>query len=676
MPTPKQPASPKPSSKPPTRSSSLRQSLTLASVGKAIIAGVRSKDSSSTADEKPPKKAKDASRRLSTVKPQPAAAPRASIGGDSRPLPQSGKRENNPTDAKTLTRKRVSGQHTRSSTDEMRSPESNGTPQSAVARGGSTLRPKSATSALPKYRAKSTAVESVKPPSPAPAKAGTRRRLSTSSEEGGKEQRKPQRSPAHPEKNARPISPLPHRAALKSSSAVNSTPPATPSTPTKLKPPSPAVNRNASPTRPAKLMKTTTASASQARPPSSASSSSATPHTPKSTLRAAITRSAQDKTKTAATPVRASPRTPARDSPSPLARHARQGSKSAASSSFSSQAGNMSHISEAHDEDSDEEDVQLLLAPIANLAAPTPAMPRIQRSKKRGLPETPIRPPALKTNPSFLAPPDSSKGHLRPTKSSGANDKANRQSILSWEHITLGASQQLGPGEAEKMLCDVAAPFSGPTSPTASSYREIPPSPCLSAIDSPSLGFGSISQVLLPDVTPSPAVHLNLSTRFSVSPEAAGESSSTYLRLQLAAAEELSNERMHRMMAMEEEIHNLKQVHAQQMEEVAVQMAHMEKQHEQAAFVALEEQVRSSRVAQEQTIKDAVARAEEAARTRQEKTLKVQRRKMDAVYSSVLAGRAWMNVGDSCKSELETIQGERQALALLLAQLEQMSLSL
>lgn len=227
------------------------------------------------------------------------------------------------------------------------------------------------------------------------------------------------------------------------------------------------------------------------------------------------------------------------------------------------------------------------------------------------------------------------------------------------------------------MLCDVAAPFSGPTSPTVSSYPEIPPSPCLSAIDSPSLGFGSISQVLLPDVTPSPAVHLNLSARFNVSPEAAGDASSTYLRLQLAAAEELSNERMHRMMAMEEEIHNLKQVHAQQMEEVATQMAHMEKEYEQAAYAAaLEEQLRATRVIHEQSLREAVARAEETARTAQEHALKAQRRKLDAVYASVLAGRSWISVQDACKSELETVQSERQALAVLLAQLEQMSFSL
>jgi hypothetical protein len=248
-------------------------------------------------------------------------------------------------------------------------------------------------------------------------------------------------------------------------------------------------------------------------------------------------------------------------------------------------------------------------------------------------------------------------------------------SILSWEHASLNASQQLGHGELDKMLYDVAAPFSGPTSPTIS-HLEIPPSPCLSAIDSP-LGFGSISQVLLPEVTPSPAHHLNTSARFNVSHEATADSAATYLRLQLAAAEELSAERMHRMMAMEEEIHNLKQAHQQQMEEMTAQMAFVEKQSQQTAYVAaLEEQVRVTQMKGEHAVRQVAMRKDEEARAQKAHALKAQRRKMDAVYSSVLAGTAWVGVRDACQAELETVQEERQVLSVLLAELESMTLSL
>ncbi|KAF8898453.1 hypothetical protein BD779DRAFT_10401 [Infundibulicybe gibba] len=69
----------------------------------------------------------------------------------------------------------------------------------------------------------------------------------------------------------------------------------------------------------------------------------------------------------------------------------------------------MSHISEGNSEDSDEEDVELLLAPTAPLGAPTPAMPRIQpgRPRKRLPPQTPTRTNnclPTRANLSYLSP--------------------------------------------------------------------------------------------------------------------------------------------------------------------------------------------------------------------------------------------------------------------------------
>lgn len=683
--------SPKAPSKPTTRSS-IRQSLNLASVGKALIAGVRSKDS--TSDEpKLSKKSKDLSRRQS-VTPQPSAGPRASsVSGDSRPAAKSTKPDAKP-EKKIVTRRRVSGQNTRSSADEMaRASDNNATPTGPAApTTRSYLRPKGSNvaSALPKPRSRTTDTAPAKPSSPAqPAKVGARRRPSSSSDdEGGKEQRKPEASQSVADRNTRPISPLPQRAALKASSAINATPPTTPSTPTKLKSPSPTVHRNGSPTRPTKLMKTTTHTIStRAIPrPSSAGSNNATPRTPKahssgSALRAALQRSAQDKTKTGTTPLSDSPLAPFRNSPSPLSRRVRKNSKSGASSSFSSSlTGSMNNISEAMSEDSDEEDVQRLLAPTASPTAETPSMPRIHRTSRRNIvhPETPSKEkPAPK--PTLLMPPSSRTGSSSrvPKSASSSNDRTAavaRASILSWEHASLSASQHLGPGEADKMLYDVPAPFSGPTSPTTS-HVDLPPSPSLSAIDSPGLGFGSISQVLLPEVTPSPAVHL--STRFSVSPEAAGDSSSMYLRLQLAAAEELSTERAQRIRAMEEEIQDLKGAHLQQMEEFARHVQHRERSDQQAGYIAsLEDQIRALRVKGERDIQEVRMQVEEEARKRSEAVVRAQRRKMDAVFGSVMAGTAWNVVKDAAEVELETVRGERHVLSLLLMELEALTPSL
>ncbi|KAJ3513058.1 hypothetical protein NLJ89_g3162 [Agrocybe chaxingu] len=403
-------------SKPTTRSS-IRQSLNLASVSKALV-DVISKDAREAS--KNAKKTKDASRRSSVV---PPAAPRLSMGDPTaRPSSQVSKRTGTP-ESKTVTRRRVSASYARSSSDEQSSkPTEPSTPPSAVLPRSTTLRPKNlnaTNSALPKYRPKSTLVESTKPPSP--VRPGVRRRLSTSDEDK-KEQNRPGSTPATEEKTSRPISPLPQRAALKANltNSVNATPPSTPS---KAKH-TPSVSAKESPSRPTKIVKT--AATSIPRPPSSSSSApsvhlNSTPKrpTPKiSTPKASGVKSklghpshsAQDKS--GGSPFKV-PASYSRDSPSPSERHARKNSKFTTPAS-SMTSGNMSHISEgtSEQEDSEEEDVELLLAPVAALGAPTPAMPRIQTSRKRLVPQTPTR-PGLPTRDklSYVSPmpPDSDK---------------------------------------------------------------------------------------------------------------------------------------------------------------------------------------------------------------------------------------------------------------------------
>ena len=471
MPSDSKTATPK--SKSSTRSS-IRQSLNLAStVGKAFadVIGKDSREASKNA-----KKTKDASRRASALI-SPPVGPRASMG-DVRPSSQVSKRTATP-DSKLVTRRRVSATHQRSSPDEqLVKPSEPTTPQATIPSRSSTLRPRNvnATSALPKYRPKSV-VESAKPPSP--VRAGTRRRLS-SSEDEKKEQTRPRSAVPLSEKTSRPISPLPHRAALKTNLTNSSSFNVTPSTPTKSKVVTPSNHKSSS--RPTKMVKT---GATPNPHPISSVSSSSTPSTPKGfDVRGSSARSERDISKLG------SPNTSpgsSRGSPSPLARRVRKNHPSVASS-FENVTGNMSHISEGGSEDDEADDVELLLAPIAALGAPTPAMPRVHKSRTHAAPQTPTRLGLpSRSNLSYLSPDSDGKSlSVRPSGRTPGSDRAARGSILSWEQLASEASKTLGDDELERMLSDIPAPFrSGAVSPSLSSPTDGPASPSLSAIDSP-----------------------------------------------------------------------------------------------------------------------------------------------------------------------------------------------
>ncbi|KAF9056697.1 hypothetical protein BJ165DRAFT_1399307 [Panaeolus papilionaceus] len=649
-------------SKPTTRSS-LRQSLNLASMSKAL-ADVISKDARE--NSKNAKKVKEA-RRSSLIAPVPAA-PRASMA-DVRPSSAISRRTATP-ESKTVTRRRVSNSIQRTSSDEQSSkPSEPGTPPPAHIKPA-TLRPRNlnATSALPKYRPKSAVVEAAKPPSPVLIKAGTRRPLSTSDDER-KDQNTPESLPSASEKRSRPISPLPHRAALKAS--LNS--------------------GRASPTRPAKLVKTTVAANSRSPIPSSPSvnSNDATPLlvTPKSSAlknRVLQARSNHDQT---ITPNQTPVFSPSQESPSPSARLKPRRPPTAGSSK--SHVADMSRISERNSEDSEEDDVELLLAPVAQLGAPTPAMPRIKVPRPRSAPQTPSRPAGLpnRNKLSYVSPlPSDSTGKssLRPpSQKMSDNSRVMRGSILSFEQLASESSQLIPEDEFGRMLADMDPPFqSGPASPTLSSQLDIPPSPCLSAIDSPG-GFGSISQVLLPDVTPSPAFHGSLSSRFSLSPTSStGDSATiTMLRLQLASLENMNKERLLQIQSLEEEIYSLKQVQSQQMEEMRSQNHFAEQQarqsNEHARYAeSLEERLRSAHVSHEQALQATVVHYENLAHQSQAHALEEQRARYETSNAIRLAAAGWNTARDACVMELEDLKGEQELLAHFMVRLEQISQAL
>ncbi|KAJ7071436.1 hypothetical protein C8F01DRAFT_433967 [Mycena amicta] len=638
--------------KPSTRSS-IRHSLGLASKALAAI----SKDKEGT------KKAAKDSRRLSAVDAKTVAGPRASLGDANRP-PSIGSRRTMTPDSKTMTRRRASVVGIKEDHPE---PAANAT----ITRSAS-LRPRPGVSALPKYRPRSV-VGDPPPKAPSPVRAGVRRRLATSDDEKDEEQKEAgSKVETDAEKSMRPISPLPQRAALKAnlSSTINAVSP-----PVKVK-------AGKTPSRPTKTVKTAaTASFAAPRPSSSASSSSSfTPRTPKSTN----ARRADKAHSSHGSPLRDSPLRSQADSP--LARHSKMASSQLSVPSEANEAGNMSHISEGNSEDEEVEDVALLLAPVAALSAPTPAMPRTVSSRRprKAPPQTPTRAqlPA-RSNLSYLSPlppTNNSPSSLRPQRA-GNGPTVGRGSILSWEQLANEGSRTLGEDEIAKMLSEIPAPFrSGAISPV--SALDVPESPCLSAMNSPG-EFGSISQVLLPDVTPSPAVHANssrLTDKPTVDPAAL-----TLLRLQLESAHSISKDRMHQMQAMEEEIHNLKQARIRDAEELRQQVVDLEHQlrgslemrqrtdQDRSAHIAsLEDQLHAADVSRVQEIDDVVEETRASAQAEADAWLKLEKSKLSAVWSARVAGTQWAFVRDFAESELDAIKGDRQVLGALLSDLDAM----
>ncbi|KAJ7693639.1 hypothetical protein B0H17DRAFT_491309 [Mycena rosella] len=673
-------------SKPTTRSS-IRHSLGLA--GKALV-DVINKDGRDS-DKAAKKGAKDtSSRRLSAVSAKPAA-PRTSIGDSNRPPSIASRRTMTP-DSKTVTRRRVSAAAARYSLDEQPTKPAEATPQGAVITRSATLRPRPGVSALPKYRPKSVAGESTTKP-PSPTRAGVRRRLSISDDEKEEEAAPQNRRESAAEMSLRPISPLPQRAAFKVNltSVINAASP--PVIPAKAKPaPAASSKSKASPARPTKTVKMAASSnPTVPRPsPSPSSSGSFTPRTPKSPNGKAATapRRGDKPQSNQANPLRDSPQRGRNESP--LSRHSRKGSSHLSAPSEANEVGNMSHISEGNSEDSETEHVELLLAPVAAPGAPTPAMPRIDstRHRLRAAPRTPVRSQLpSRANLSYLSPlpPDSdSPPSLRP-KLAGTGSSAGRGSILSWEQLATEASRTLGEDEIASMLSEMPAPFrAGAISPH--NHLEIPESPCLSTFNSPGEYGSSISQVLLPDVTPSPAVHANTS-RYSTKDAdvpVVDAAIVTLLRLQLVSAESIAKERLFQLQAMEEEIHNLKQARMRDAEELEKQVGHLEdelrgsfeirertEEDRTAHIASLEEQLKRADAFHDQSMGEIAAQTRESAQAKAESALRSQHAKTSALWSARVAGTHWAFVRDFAESELDAIKGDREVLSALLADLDE-----
>ena len=227
------------------------------------------------------------------------------------------------------------------------------------------------------------------------------------------------------------------------------------------------------------------------------------------------------------------------------------------------------------------------------------------------------------------------------------------------------------------MISDFPSPFlSRAASPSPSVLSDVPESPCLSALSSPG-GYGSISQVMLPDVTPSPAIHTRRVSRgpFDV-PEADG-AIATLLRLQLESAEHTARERLTRLQMLEEENHNLKQAWRHDAELLSAQVGTMENElrtgmeareraeADQATYIAaLEKQLADAISA-----RDKIASDKAQVQSRAEK-LDGQWSQWDTIVNARAAAFQWKSVYQLAELEMEVLESDQNTLTLLLEELE------
>ncbi|KAI0095290.1 hypothetical protein BDY19DRAFT_1052980 [Irpex rosettiformis] len=710
-----------PRTRPITRSS-IRQSLTLANMGKAL-ADVMHKESKESATEKERggRKTRETTRRGSVAPPTASATALDKTVSSRREVPVSAETRTltRPRRISTLQAQKSSG--LTSSDDQSSSSPAGDSPKRHLTRASS-LRPRQRVSgsALPKYRPKSVLVENVKTPPSPPSRVGTRRRLSSSDDE--KEVGKQLLVPQGAEKRGRTISPLPHRGALKVNltGAIN----VRPTTPEKKSRPSTVTSttspskRQSSPSRlptsrgkPSNSVKfpagaTPTASSTITRPASSASSnSSRTPRTPtpttvqKSSKQPGGSTQLKSSQGPGSSPLRSSV-PPQPDSPTVQAsirRRQRNASPTPSPSparlmplggtrSLISTPGPIALSADSSIDSIDASDVEFMLLSVASSTAPTPSLPRVRtiRPEPNDNPHTPPRQNAFlptRANMSYLSPlPPTSDGSpsLRPNRP--RLQGIDRGSILSWEQLAQH-NRMLGQEDVEHMLAEIDAPFRSVTaSPAPSTLSDIPESPSLSALPSPT-GYGSISQVLLPEVTPSPAI-FNATLRFE---QAAAESpigesgAATMLKLQLAAAESAANEQRLRIEALESQLLSAKEARLRDTEELAHQVTVLEQQVQgslrsdeqvQMQLAALEERLAHAQVAQEQAVCEALKRAQWDAVRAQQEALKVHYLRWSVSTLACNAGAAWGTVKTAAESDLDYIRSSRQMLSVLLAGLD------
>lgn len=341
----------------------------------------------------------------------------------------------------------------------------------------------------------------------------------------------------------------------------------------------------------------------------------------------------------------------------------------------------------------DANDVEMLLGDSVSPTKPTPSVPRFLKTAPSqddddDEPHTPSRPNFLPTRAqmSYVSPAPPSKDgspFLRPKSN---RPEFGRGSILSWEQLALH-NKSLGGEDIAHMLSDIDAPFrAGAISPSPSVLSDIPESPTLSAFPSPT-GFGSISQVLLPDVTPSPAP-FNATQKFekmAAGPEVAAADSAivTLIKLQLASMETLAKERLNTIQSLEDQLYKMKEASKQDTETLATHVADLEEKlranlqagQERAAYTTyLEEQLARAGGATEEAVGDALRKAQHDTVAAQKEALDIQRQRIGCCTLADRAALMWRTTRDDLLDEVDRCQDARATLDVLRHQLENLHL--
>lgn len=340
----------------------------------------------------------------------------------------------------------------------------------------------------------------------------------------------------------------------------------------------------------------------------------------------------------------------------------------------------------------DIDDVEMLLAPTASLAAPTPAIPRTRSRKLPDPVTTPTRSGLLPSRQhlSYLSP-------LPPTKEESpvfrhkqpGNEKG---SLMSWDQLARQSTHALSEEEGDSMITGVNLPFSldSPRTPAVQLSPQTPPiqlsvpaSPCLSALPSPG-DYASISHVLLPEVTPSPAPHSELRYDNSLELPAVDAAIVTLLRLQLASAENTAKERLYQLQSLEEQLHRSKDLRLRDADELSRQITHLEEQlhmavgarekvdEERSSYTAsLEDQLRHAEAYRDQAIEAAIIEAEQRALASREAAMQATQAKWEFKFTAKCVSGQWNTIQEQAKDDLEAIRADRQTLSVLLAGLGQ-----
>lgn len=269
-----------------------------------------------------------------------------------------------------------------------------------------------------------------------------------------------------------------------------------------------------------------------------------------------------------------------------------------------------------------------------------------------------------------------------------------RSSVAAWEKLA-DLSVTIDATELGGLITEVPAPFlpttPGMLSPSPSVMRlesesgDFAESPPPHGLATPS-NFGSISQMLLPKFTPSPATHNHAGDRQGVlGVTELDTATSTLLRMQLASMENLAKERLSRITQLEDQLHDLREARKRDAQQLGEQVSHLEErlrenlgsrqpdrsvENHDACRSTLEAQMRLAEKSREQAVHAAISEA-----ARNEKLLLEQHRLQEQRRSRMISAARdssgqWRNVRDVASNALENLKANREMLAVLRSSLE------